>query len=111
MSAAPMDDPRYRLAQGLTNPVRWRETLVALPPPGRRLVYLLDARAADLWRVAALRAPVPMVSAARLLPDDPLEPFEASLTAEPRLIVLRDGSVREMIEAIPDTSAPSRTTR
>jgi DNA-directed RNA polymerase specialized sigma24 family protein len=31
--------------------------------------------------------------------------------AEPRLIVLRDGSVREMIEAIPDTSAPSRTTR
>jgi malonyl CoA-acyl carrier protein transacylase len=30
MSAAPMEHPRYRLAQGLTNPVRWRETLVAL---------------------------------------------------------------------------------
>jgi [acyl-carrier-protein] S-malonyltransferase len=30
MSAAPMDDPRRRLSQGLTNPVRWRETLVAL---------------------------------------------------------------------------------
>src|SRR6266540_269954 len=30
MSAAPMDDPRRRLTQGLTNPVRWRETLVAL---------------------------------------------------------------------------------
>jgi [acyl-carrier-protein] S-malonyltransferase len=30
LSAAPMDDPRRRLAQALTNPVRWRETLVAL---------------------------------------------------------------------------------
>jgi malonyl CoA-acyl carrier protein transacylase len=30
MSAAPMDDPRRRLTQGLTNAVRWRETLVAL---------------------------------------------------------------------------------
>jgi [acyl-carrier-protein] S-malonyltransferase len=30
MSAAPMDDPRCRLAQALTNRVRWRETLVAL---------------------------------------------------------------------------------
>jgi [acyl-carrier-protein] S-malonyltransferase len=30
MSAAPMDDPRRRLTQALTNPVRWRETLVAL---------------------------------------------------------------------------------
>jgi [acyl-carrier-protein] S-malonyltransferase len=30
MSAAPMDDPRRRLTEGLTNPVRWRETLVAL---------------------------------------------------------------------------------
>jgi [acyl-carrier-protein] S-malonyltransferase len=30
MSAAPMDDPRRRLTQGLTNVVRWRETLVAL---------------------------------------------------------------------------------
>jgi [acyl-carrier-protein] S-malonyltransferase len=30
MSAAPMDDPRCRLAQALTNGVRWRETLVAL---------------------------------------------------------------------------------
>jgi [acyl-carrier-protein] S-malonyltransferase len=30
MSAAPMDDPRCRLTQGLTNPVRWRETLHAL---------------------------------------------------------------------------------
>jgi [acyl-carrier-protein] S-malonyltransferase len=30
MSAALMDDPRRRLTQGLTNPVRWRETLFAL---------------------------------------------------------------------------------
>ena len=30
LSAAPMDDPRRRLTQALTNPVRWRETLVAL---------------------------------------------------------------------------------
>jgi [acyl-carrier-protein] S-malonyltransferase len=30
MSAGPMDDPRRRLTQGLTSPVRWRETLVAL---------------------------------------------------------------------------------
>jgi [acyl-carrier-protein] S-malonyltransferase len=30
MSAAPMDDPRRRLTEGLTNPVRWRETLIAL---------------------------------------------------------------------------------
>jgi [acyl-carrier-protein] S-malonyltransferase len=34
MSAAPMDDPRRRLTQGLTNPVRWRETLVALRAHG-----------------------------------------------------------------------------
>jgi [acyl-carrier-protein] S-malonyltransferase len=34
MSAAPMDDPRRRLTQGLTNPVRWRETLVALRRSG-----------------------------------------------------------------------------
>jgi [acyl-carrier-protein] S-malonyltransferase len=34
MSAAPMDDPRCRLRQGLTNPVRWRETLVALRTHG-----------------------------------------------------------------------------
>jgi [acyl-carrier-protein] S-malonyltransferase len=34
MSAAPMDDPRRRLTQGLTNPVRWRETLVALRARG-----------------------------------------------------------------------------
>jgi [acyl-carrier-protein] S-malonyltransferase len=30
MTAAPMDDPRCRLTQSLTNPVRWRETLLAL---------------------------------------------------------------------------------
>lgn len=34
MSAAPMDDPRCRLTQGLTSPVRWRETLVALRAHG-----------------------------------------------------------------------------
>jgi [acyl-carrier-protein] S-malonyltransferase len=34
MSAAPMDDPRSRLTQALTNPVRWRETLVALRAHG-----------------------------------------------------------------------------
>jgi [acyl-carrier-protein] S-malonyltransferase len=34
MSAAPMDDPRRRLTQALTNPVRWRETLVALRAHG-----------------------------------------------------------------------------
>jgi [acyl-carrier-protein] S-malonyltransferase len=34
MCAAPMDDPRRRLPQGLTNPVRWRETLVALRRAG-----------------------------------------------------------------------------
>jgi [acyl-carrier-protein] S-malonyltransferase len=34
MSAAPMDDPRCRLTQALTNPVRWRETLVALRAHG-----------------------------------------------------------------------------
>jgi [acyl-carrier-protein] S-malonyltransferase len=34
MTAAPMDDPRRRLTQGVTNPVRWRETLVALRDRG-----------------------------------------------------------------------------
>ena len=34
MSAAPMDEPRCRLTQALTNPVRWRETLVALRTHG-----------------------------------------------------------------------------
>jgi [acyl-carrier-protein] S-malonyltransferase len=34
MSAAPMDDPGRRLTQALTNPVRWRETLVALRARG-----------------------------------------------------------------------------
>jgi [acyl-carrier-protein] S-malonyltransferase len=34
MSAATMDDPRCRLTQGLTNRVRWRETLVALRERG-----------------------------------------------------------------------------
>ncbi len=30
VTAAAMDDPRQRLAEGLTRPVRWRETLLAL---------------------------------------------------------------------------------
>jgi [acyl-carrier-protein] S-malonyltransferase len=34
MSAAPMDEPRCRLTQALTNPVRWRETLIALRARG-----------------------------------------------------------------------------
>jgi malonyl CoA-acyl carrier protein transacylase len=34
LSAAPMDDPRCGLTQGLTSPVRWRETLVALRARG-----------------------------------------------------------------------------
>jgi [acyl-carrier-protein] S-malonyltransferase len=34
VSAAPMDDPRRRLAQALTNTVRWRPTLVALRDHG-----------------------------------------------------------------------------
>lgn len=34
VTAAPMDDPRRRLAEGLTRPVRWRETLLALRDRG-----------------------------------------------------------------------------
>jgi [acyl-carrier-protein] S-malonyltransferase len=34
VTAAPVDDPRRRLVEGLTSPVRWRETLVALHADG-----------------------------------------------------------------------------
>jgi len=34
VTAAPLDDPRRRLVQGLTAPVRWRETLLALHAAG-----------------------------------------------------------------------------
>lgn len=34
VSAAPLDDPRRRLVEGLTGPVRWRETLLALQSAG-----------------------------------------------------------------------------
>ena len=63
MSAAPMDDPRCRLTQGLTNRVRWRETLVALRDrgvdsfievgPGRVLTGLVKRTLADVTATAA----------------------------------------------------------
>jgi|SRR5215211_5296334 len=76
MSAAPMDDPRCRLTQALTNRVRWRETLVALRRrgvesfidvgPGRVLTGLvrrtLDgvaATTAGQSTDAAVRVPAP----------------------------------------------------
>lgn len=34
VTAAPLDDPRRRLVEGLTSPVRWRETLLALRAAG-----------------------------------------------------------------------------
>lgn len=36
VTAAPLDDPRRRLAEGLTRPVRWRETLLTLRDRGAR---------------------------------------------------------------------------
>src|SRR5215211_2807833 len=76
MSAAPLDDPRSRLTQGLPNRVRWRETLVALRRrgvesfidvgPGRVLTGLvrrtLDgvaATTAGQSTDAAVRVPAP----------------------------------------------------
>jgi [acyl-carrier-protein] S-malonyltransferase len=63
MSAAPMDDPRSRLAQGLTNRVRWRETLVALRDrgvqsfievgPGRVLTGLVKRTLRDVTATTA----------------------------------------------------------
>jgi malonyl CoA-acyl carrier protein transacylase len=41
VTAAPFDDPRRRLAESLTSPVRWREVILALPGAGaRRFVEL-----------------------------------------------------------------------
>ena len=63
MSAAPMDDPRCRLTQGLTNRVRWRETLVALRDrgvksfievgPGRVLTGLVKRTLQDVTATTA----------------------------------------------------------
>jgi [acyl-carrier-protein] S-malonyltransferase len=36
MTAQPLDDPRRRLLAGLTNPVRWRETMLYLNGLGVR---------------------------------------------------------------------------
>src|SRR5215212_9519724 len=65
MSAAPMDDPRCRLAQGLTNRVRWRDTLVALHDrgvrsfievgPGRVLTGLVKRTLDDVTATTAKR--------------------------------------------------------
>jgi [acyl-carrier-protein] S-malonyltransferase len=65
LSAAPMDDPRRRLAQGLTNRVRWRETLVALRDhgvesfievgPGRVLTGLVKRTLAGVEATTAQR--------------------------------------------------------
>ena len=65
MSAAPMDDPRCRLAQGLTNRVRWRDTLVALHDrgvksfievgPGRVLTGLVKRTLDDVTATTAER--------------------------------------------------------
>jgi malonyl CoA-acyl carrier protein transacylase len=67
MSAAPMEHPRYRLAQGLTNPVRWRETLVALRGhgvesfievgPGRMLTGLVKRTLNGVEATTAQRLP------------------------------------------------------
>jgi [acyl-carrier-protein] S-malonyltransferase len=67
MSAAPMDDPRRRLTQALTNTVRWRETLVAMRArgvkrfidvgPGRVLTGLVKRTLDGVEAITAWRLP------------------------------------------------------
>ena len=63
VTAAPFDDPRRRLAEALTAPVRWRETMLALrelgarrfiePGPGRVLTGLAKRTVSDVELVHA----------------------------------------------------------